>query len=260
MIDPIDQLERSFHNYIDRSGMSSMAMQATGPTEHAMKQIYPDLWVTDPERPLPELPDLMMYAYLLVRPTGNVLFCRSEHDADHRHIHDLGGLTHQYLTHWHEAAPGLARIKQMFGSKLVCHRLAETIVSKFSPVDITFETRDFHLGDIEVIPSPGHTPGSTCFRFKSPHGKTYLFAGDTIFPSRGTWQAVVFEDGNKSDLRQSLAMLRSVDPDVVLCGASVADIPFKAMSRAEWHAALGQAARSLSEDASEKQPPPWSTA
>jgi len=64
---------------------------------------------------------------------------------------------------------------EMFGSKLVCHRLAEKIVSKFSSVDITFETRDVHLGDIEVIPSPCHTPGSTCFRFKSPHGKTYLF-------------------------------------------------------------------------------------
>src|SRR5215471_8184365 len=90
----------------------------------------------------------------------------------------------------------------------------------------------------------------------SPHGKTYLFAGDTIFPSRGTWQAVVFEDGNKSDLKESLAMLRSMDPDVVLCGAAVADVPFKAMSRAEWHAALEQAARSLREDPIENQPAP----
>src|SRR5215510_7683832 len=118
-----------------------------------MKQIYPDLWVTEPEHPLPELPDLMMHAYLLVRQTGNVLFCRSEHHADHRHIHDLNDITHQYLTHWHEAASGLARIKEMFGSKLVCHRLAEKSVSKFSSVDITFETHDVHLSDIEVIPT-----------------------------------------------------------------------------------------------------------
>jgi hydroxyacylglutathione hydrolase len=210
-----------------------------------MKQIHPDLWMTEAEHPLPELPDLMMYAYLLVRPQGNVLFCRSEHHADHERIRDLGGITHQYLTHWHEAAPGLARIKDMFGSKLVCHRLAETTVGKFCPVDITFDTRGVHLGEIEVIPTPGHTPGSTCFRFKSPHGKTCLFAGDTIFPSRGAWKAVVFEDGNKSDLKESLAMLRGVDSDVVLCGASVADVPFREMSQGEWHAALDQAARSL---------------
>jgi hydroxyacylglutathione hydrolase len=225
-----------------------------------MKQIYPDLWVTEPEHFAPEVPDLRLHAYLLMRETGNVLFCRSEHDADHRHIKELGGITHQYLTHWHEAAPGLARIKEMFGSKLACHRLAEAAVRKFSPVDVTFEKRDVHLGDIEVIPSPGHTAGSTCFRYRSPHGNTYLFAGDTVFPSRGTWQAVAFEDGNKSDLKDSLAMLRSVEADVVLCGASVADAPFKAMSRDEWHAALEQAARSLPEDAIEKPPAPGAAA
>lgn len=228
--------------------------------ETVMKQIYPDLWVTEPEQLAPELPDLRLYAYLLVRATGNVLFCRCEHHADHQHIEELGGITHQYLTHWHEAAPGLARIKKMFDSKLACHRRAEAAVSKFSSVDVTFEMRDVHLGDIEVIPSPGHTPGSTCFRFKSPYGNTYLFAGDTVFPSRGSWQAVAFEDGNKSDLKDSLAMLRSVDPDVVLCGASVADVPFKAMSRAEWHAALEQAARSLREDAIENLPAPGAVA
>jgi len=57
-----------------------------------MKQIYRDLWVTEPEHPLPELPDLMMHAYLLVRQTGNILFCRSEHHADHRHIRSRVGL------------------------------------------------------------------------------------------------------------------------------------------------------------------------
>jgi glyoxylase-like metal-dependent hydrolase (beta-lactamase superfamily II) len=211
-----------------------------------MKQIYPDLWRTAPEHPLPDdLPDLMMHAYLLVREHGNVLFCRSEHQADHQQIGDLGGITHQYLTHWHEAAPGLARIREMFGSKLVCHRLAEPTVSRFSPVDLTFATREVHLGDIEVIPTPGHTPGSTCFLYESPHGKTYLFAGDTLFPSRGGWQAVVFEDGNAAELRDSLALLRRLEPDVVLCGASVADVPLQEMSQREWHAALDQAARSL---------------
>jgi len=212
-----------------------------------MKQIYPDLWRTAPEHPLPDdLPDLMMHAYLLVREQGNLLFCRSEHQADHQQIRDLGGITHQYLTHWHEAAPGLARIKEMFGSKLVCHRRAEHTVSQFSPVDLSFETRAVHLGDVEVIPTPGHTPGSTCFLFDSPHGKTYLFAGDTLFPSRGSWEALVWEDGNEAELRESLKLLRRLEPDVILCGASVGDVPFREMSQPEWHAALDQAARSLS--------------
>jgi hydroxyacylglutathione hydrolase len=211
-----------------------------------VKQIYPDLWLTEPEHPAPdELPDLTMHAYLLVREGGNVLFCRSEHHGDHQQIQDLGGIAHHYLTHWHEAAPGLARIRRMFGAKLHCHRLAEKAVSEFSTVDHAFEARGVHLGGIEVIPTPGHTAGSTCFLFKSPHGRTYLFAGDTLFPSRGSWQAVAFEDGNTADLKESLLLLRGLEPDVVLCGASVADVPFKEMSQAEWHAALDQAVRSL---------------
>jgi hypothetical protein len=40
-------------------------------------------------------------------------------------------------------------------------------------------------------------------------------------------------------------MLREVKPDVVLFGASVADVAFKEMSQPEWHAALDEAARSL---------------
>ena len=74
-----------------------------------------------------------------------------------------------------------------------------------------------------------------------------MFAGDTIFPSRGSWQAVAFDDGNKSDLKISLALLRELETDVVLCGASVADIPFIAVSRSEWDAALTQATASLRE-------------
>jgi hydroxyacylglutathione hydrolase len=210
-----------------------------------MKQLYPDLWVTEPEVPFPEFPDLTMCAYLLERDGGNVLFSRSEHAADHRAIKDHGGITRQYLTHWHEAGPGLARIKEMFGSKLVAHRLAEPRTSKFSAVDLPFDKPEVQLGCIEVIPSPGHTPGSTCFLYKSPHGKSYLFAGDTLYPSRGGWEAIVLEDGNAAQLKNSLTMLRGLTPDVLLCGAAVADTPFREMTQATWHAALEQAALAL---------------
>lgn len=211
-----------------------------------MKQLYPDLWVTELEHPLPdELPDFTMQAYLLVRETGNVLFCRSEHRSDHLRMRELGGVKRQYLTHCHEAAPGLASIKEMFGAELVCHRLADEIVSEFCPVDITFDEREVQLGDIEVIPTPGHTAGSSCFLYRSPHGSTYLFAGDTVYPNRGSWEAIVFEDGNEADLRASLATLRTLAPDVVLCGAAVGDVPYSAVTGTRWHAILDEATRLL---------------
>ena len=211
-----------------------------------MRQIHPDLWVTEPEHPLPdELPDLTMHAFLLVRPAGNVLFCRSEHQTDHEEMRRLGGVSHHYLTHWHEAGPGLGRVRQQFDAPLHCHLRARDRVARHGTVDHTFEAREIQQGDIEVIPTPGHTPGSTCFLFRSPHGGTYLFAGDTLFPSRGGWQAVVFEDGDKAELRRSLSLLHGLEPDVVLFGAAVADEPVKPMSADLWHSSLDEAARSL---------------
>lgn len=211
-----------------------------------MRQIQPDLWVTEPEHPVPdEVPDLAMHAYLLVRDEGNVLFSRSEHAADHERIRELGGITHHYITHWHEAGPGVARIRELFGSQVVCHREAEAILRRSSEVDRIFDTPLVENGGIEIIPTPGHTPGSATYRYRSPHGMAYLFPGDTLFPSRGTWQAVVFEDGDKDQLRESLGLLRTFDPDVVLFGAAVADTPYHTFTPDLWRKAVDQAAGSL---------------
>jgi hypothetical protein len=70
MICSIDQFDPSFLNYADRLAVASWLLSKM-PKEHAMKQLYPDLWRTAPEHPLSDdLPDLMMHAYLLVREQG----------------------------------------------------------------------------------------------------------------------------------------------------------------------------------------------
>jgi hypothetical protein len=89
----------------------------------------PDLWQAAPEHPVPEVPDGVANAYLLVRPAGNVLFHGTGREAigagddagELRHIEELGGITYQLLAHRHEAAASLERIEQRFGATLVCH-------------------------------------------------------------------------------------------------------------------------------------------
>ncbi|MEW6300876.1 MAG: MBL fold metallo-hydrolase [Thermodesulfobacteriota bacterium] len=210
-----------------------------------MQQLYPDLWQTKPEHPFPQL---TTHAYLLVRSAGNVLFYSSGHADEYPHIQELGGITRQYLSHRDEAGPALVRIKQLFGSTLCCHRLEEQAVRKACPVDLTFQAREMHLGDIEVIPTPGHTDGSTCFLFKSPHGRTYLFTGDTLFPSNDSWATFVMPQagGRKSDLLDSLKLLRGLEPDVVLSSASVGRVPFKEMAPGGWQEVVDQTLRALS--------------
>ena len=196
-----------------------------------MKQIYPDLWQTKAEHPFS---GVTSHAYLLVRDTGNILFYSSGLHEEHQHIQTLGGITYQYLSHSDEAGPALAEIKNLFGSKLCCHRLEEPAVRKAALVDCTFDKRETRLGNIEVIPTPGHTPGSVCFLAGSADGKTYLFTGDTLFLNKGAWDTRVNAGGSESDLKNSLMLLRDLKPAVVLSSASVGSVAFKEVSAAEW--------------------------
>ena len=209
-----------------------------------MKQIYPDLWQTLAEHPYH---GVTTHAYLLVRDAGNILFYSSGLPEEHQHVRELGGITHQYLSHRDEAGPALADIKRLFGSKLCCHRLEEAAVKKFAPVDCKFEER-VRLGNIEVIPPPGHTNGSVCFLVRSAHGKTYLFTGDAIYLNNGAWATLVWEHagGLKSDLKNSLMIMRDLEPDVVLSSASVGPVPFKEVSAEEWQLDIDNVLRALS--------------
>lgn len=210
-----------------------------------MKQIYADLWQTTPEHPFP---GLTTHAYLLLRKEGNVLFYGSGRPDDHQSIQDLGGITRQYLSHRDEAGSPLVHIRQLFGSMLCCHRLEKAAINRFCPVDLTFQKREIHLGDIEVIPTPGHTDGSTCFLFSSPVGKRYLFTGDTIFPSDDSWGTYVMPKagGSESDLVNSLNLLRDLEPDVVIPSASVGRFSVTEMPPGGWRVVVDQTVRSLS--------------
>lgn len=210
-----------------------------------MKQLYPDLWQTTAEHPFP---GLTTHAYLYLRPGGNVLFYGSGLPEDHQRIRGLGGITRQYLSHRDEAGPPLVRIREMFDSMLCCHRLEQAAVSKACPVDLTFESASTHLGNIDVMPTPGHTDGSTSFLVTSPLGRRYLFTGDTVFPSNGSWETFVMPDagGSKTDLVNSLKLLGRLEPDVVISSASVGAVAFKEMSPGEWRQVVHDTLRSLS--------------
>ena len=198
-----------------------------------MKQIYPDLWQTRAEHPFP---GVNSHAYLLVRETGNILLYNSSIREEYEHIEALGGVAFQFLSHMDEVGPNLAEIKSRFGSKLCCHRFEESAVRKATSVDYLFDRREKFLGDMEVIPTPGHTAGSVCFYVDSPFGKSYLFTGDTIYLSNHAWEARVngYGGASKSDLRESLLILQNFAPAVVISSASVGDTPLKEVTADDW--------------------------
>jgi glyoxylase-like metal-dependent hydrolase (beta-lactamase superfamily II) len=198
-----------------------------------MKQIYPDLWQTRVEHPFP---GLNTHAYLLLRDSGNILFYHTGHTDEYEDIRKLGGISRQYLSHRDEAGRTLTQIREIFNARLCCHQLEEKHISKVCPVDIIFHSREIHPGNIEIIPTPGHTDGSTSFLCESTSGKIYLFTGDTIYPDNSSWEIYIMPDagGRESDMKNSLALLHKLHPDVVLSSASVGDLAFCEMAPGEW--------------------------
>ena len=201
-----------------------------------MKQLQEDLW----QSAIHSMGTLNTHAYFLRRPDGNVLFYNTGNDGDLDQMAELGGIRFQLLSHRDESGPSLNRIKDRFGSRLCCSALEAAIIGNDAQVDVTFQAEDHHLGDIDIIHTPGHTEGSICFFYKSPYGKSYLFTGDTIFQSNGKWATLVFPKagGSEAALAESLLRLRELKPDIVMCSAFVGDVSVVEVIGDEWAQAI----------------------
>ncbi|KGT95973.1 hypothetical protein NG99_00980 [Erwinia typographi] len=210
-----------------------------------MKQLYEDLWVSTPELPAAQgEPELMMHGFLLRHLRGNLLISRVESLSDHQAIEDLGGVIRHYLTHWHEAGPGAQLLQSRFNSALYCHNRALGPISPWVEADDTFSQAEVHCGSFHVVPTPGHTPGSTSYLYASPHGKTYLFVGDTIMLTSEGWVTVLVPESNEADLKKSIEFYRALRPDVVLMGTTAGQLAWQEVTMRQWLSLLDEAENS----------------
>lgn len=185
-----------------------------------MKRIRNDLWETKPYSPMP---GFTTHAYLWITPAGhNVLFYAPGTDVDFDEIEDLGGMAHHYISHKDEAGPAVAQIAERFGARLHAPALEADEIGRFAEPHELFEHR--HVDDlgIEVIPTPGHTPGSTCFLVPGADASTYLFTGDTVLlPDDGGWTAGFVPGMSDAEaLASSLTLLSTLTPDLVISCAN----------------------------------------
>ena len=201
-----------------------------------MKKLQPDLWQSTIHR----AGILNTHAYFLKRPAGNILFYNTGYEDDLRHMSERGGIACQLLTHRDEAGPSQARIRTRFGCKLGCSAIEAPFVGVHGKPDLLFDASDNRIEDVAIIHTPGHTAGSVCFFYRSPHGKSYLFTGDTIFQWDGDWSTLVLPNGGgtAADLARSLAKLRETRPDIVMSSGFVGEVAYREVTRDEWTAAL----------------------
>ena len=184
-----------------------------------MHQVLTDLWQTRTDSPFP---GLTTHAFLW---TGrNALFYSTATDADFEALEELGGVADQYLSHRDEAGPTLARIADRFDSCLHAPVAELLDIGQHSHVDVPLGSRHVDVNGVEAVPTPGHSPGSTCYLVNGADG-SYLFTGDTIvFGESGAWWAGYIPGISDADaLASSLRLLRTLSPDVVISSAFQGD-------------------------------------
>lgn len=192
-------------------------------TTATMTQIRSDLWETRTDTPFP---GLTTHAYLWTpggrRAGSNALFYSPATDADFAAIDSLGGVDDHYLSHQDEAGPMLARVADHFGARLHAPAAELATIGRHSHIHVPLASRHLDSNGVEVIPTPGHTPGSTSYVVDGAEGR-YLFTGDTMFvDADGHWSTFVIPGvGDAAAMTESLQLLATLEPDVVISSAFV---------------------------------------
>jgi glyoxylase-like metal-dependent hydrolase (beta-lactamase superfamily II) len=189
-------------------------------TQTALETPIEGLWATPPA-PLPFDSTVDVRAFLLERPTGNlIIYDAPGLAAAAGEIQARGGATRQLINHAHEA---------MFGSQgldvdvFVGER--DRNHTRSLPIAGTFSERQTLDDDLEVIPTPGHTPGTTTFLWDSGRHR-FLFTGDTLWIEHGKWRATVLGESDRAAYLDSLALLRELEFDVLVPWAATAGEPY----------------------------------
>lgn len=170
--------------------------------------------------PLPFAPSLEVRAFLLRRDVGNLLIY-SAPTVDAETFAHAGGIARAYLNHRHEAGFGT----DLPGVPLFVNEAERETVAGKRTVRASFARRHTLGDDLEVIPTPGHTPGATAYLWDSGEHR-FLFTGDTLYLREGEWVAAVLDSSDRNAYLDSLALIRSLDFDVLVPWAATAGEPY----------------------------------
>jgi glyoxylase-like metal-dependent hydrolase (beta-lactamase superfamily II) len=176
--------------------------------------------IATPPAPLPFAPELSVRSFVLRRDAGDVVVYNSPglHTIADR-VRVPWGPAMWVVGHEHEAVFGQPQID--IGAHI--HERDREAASTLR-IAGTFSRRTMLGRDFEVIPTPGHTPGTTMFLWDS--GKLrVLFSGDALWFERGRWQAAVLGSSDRGAYLESLALLRDLEFDVLVPWAAPAGGP-----------------------------------
>jgi hypothetical protein len=163
-------------------------------------------------------------------PSFEIRWFRLEHDGGDIAIYSNTttpiDASRQYLNHGHEAM----FLPEQHSAPLFVHELDRAAVP--GHVRGTFSRRHVFEDELEVIPTPGHTPGATAYLWDSGQHRA-LFTGDTIYLDDGEWVAAMLGTSDRAAYIDSLELLRELDFDVLVPWAATRGGPYYALTSAE---------------------------
>jgi hypothetical protein len=180
-----------------------------------------------PSSRLPYQHNVLLRSYVLQRPAGNMVVYNSPGiDAAAADIAKLGAPSRLLINHAHEAMYGTPEL----GMPIWAHRDDRAEIGNSLAVSGQFDSRQMIDDDLEVIPTPGHTAGTTSYLWDNGEHR-FLFTGDFIWIEDGEWKAVVLDPTLRHAYLRSLAIVRDLDFDVLVpWGVTEGDHPVDLVS------------------------------
>jgi glyoxylase-like metal-dependent hydrolase (beta-lactamase superfamily II) len=169
------------------------------------------------------------YSHFVRRPGGNLMLDASRSASMSDSFEDIaaeGGVKALVISDRHLGGGTSEQIVERFGATVYCSAIeADAMGHRTNPVTIhhvlPFE-RTMIEGDVELIPTPGHTAGQFS-TLAEVGGARILFTADFVWREGGRWRP-----GNLSrrKMRQGLEGLRELDFDCVVPWTSYAHSEF----------------------------------
>lgn len=193
-----------------------MSLSETMPLEAVTEGL-----LATPTARLPYQSDVLLRSFVLRRTAGHVIVYNSPGiTSSAAAIRALGGAERLLVNHGHEAMygpPGL-------DVPVYVHARDRAEVARSLPVAGVFERRQMIDDDLEVIPTPGHTAGTTSYLWDDG-SRRFLFTGDFIWIEHGQWKAVVLDEQLRDAYLESLRLVRELDFDVLVPWGATEDGP-----------------------------------
>jgi glyoxylase-like metal-dependent hydrolase (beta-lactamase superfamily II) len=130
----------------------------------------------------------------------------THHDVDHiGNAKKLVEATGAELYASKEDTPYITGVKNRPGVK----RIVQIVVRCPIPSGLMCYEMNQHIGEVKVLPAPGHTPGHTIFQYKN-----ILFTGDLFEIQNGKMQLLPkLMTWNLEEIKKSIGLLKNLDYD-----------------------------------------------